>query len=202
MPRTKRAPCPQTDALNARLGKTVTRLRAAQALSISALAEQSGVAKSMISQIEKNEANPSVATLFRLSRALGTSVEGMLGHTAPTSAVLEHARRQDTPLIRSEDGLCELRILSSIDTVAWAQTYDFRAQPGGVLESSPHPDRTVENLSVVSGTLDVEIDGSTTVVRAGETLRYRGDRDHILRNTSAEPVHAIMVNLCAPLSTQ
>jgi len=198
MARTKRAPCPQTDALNARLGKTVTRLRAAQALSISALSEQSGVAKSMISQIEKNEANPSVATLFRLSQALGTSVEDMLGQVPPTSAILDHARNQDTPLIRSEDGLCELRILSSIDTVSWAQTYDFRAQPGGVLESSPHPDRTVENLSVISGTLEVEIEDMTTTVKAGETLRYRGDREHTLRNTGSTHAHAIMVNLCAP----
>ena len=200
MPRAKRNPCPRTDALNARLGKTVARLRASQSLSLSALSEQSGVAKSMISAIEKNEANPSVATLVRLSSALGTSVEGIMGgeaHAAPV-AVLAHHRAQDLPVIRSEDGLCELRILSSADTVAWAQVYDFRAEPGGRLESSAHPAGTVEHLSVLDGELLVSVGGERTRVRAGETLRFRGDLDHAIRNSGATSAHATMVDLCAP----
>ena len=192
--RTKRPPCPETRALGARLGKTVMRLRAARELSINALAQQSGVAKSMISQIEKNEANPSVATLFRLSQALGTSVEDLVAAN-DGSAFVELARAKDTPLIRSDDGLCELRILSSADTVAWAQLYDFRAEAGGMLESSPHPAGTVESLSVLRGALEVEIDGETREVRAGETLRYRGDAEHRIRNAGAEGAHATMLCL-------
>ena len=45
-------------ALSGQLGKTVQRLRKAYNLSLSELAEQSGVAKSIISQIERNETNP------------------------------------------------------------------------------------------------------------------------------------------------
>ena len=199
MARAKRAPCPETDALNARVGKTVARLRATQDMSISALAEQSGVAKSMISQIEKNEANPSVATLFRLSQALGTSVEDMMAGEGG-SGFLEHAKVQDTPLVRSEDGLCELRILSGVETVAWAQVYDFRAESGGRLESSPHPDATVEHLSVIQGTLSVEVDGELRTAKAGETLRYRGDREHVVANVGDGPAHATMVCLRYPVA--
>ena len=199
MARAKRAHCPETDALNARVGKTVARLRSSRDMSISALAEQSGVAKSMISQIEKNEANPSVATLFRLSQALGATVEDMVaGEEA--FLFIEHAKVQDTPLVRSEDGLCELRILSGVETVAWAQVYDFRAQPGGRLESSPHPDATVEHLSVLQGELEVHIEGELRRVKAGETLRYRGDVDHTIANTGAEAAHATMVCLRFPVA--
>jgi len=201
MARAKRPPCPETSALKARLGKTVERLRRAQELSISALAEQSGVAKSMISQIEKNEANPSVATLFRLSQALGTSVENIVAANddaiLKSGPFLDHAQLNDIPLVTSEDGLCELRILSSLDTVSWAQTYDFRAEQGGVLESSPHPDGTIENLSVLSGQLEVEIEGVVQTVKEGETLRYRGDREHSVRNAGKTPAHATMICLCA-----
>ena len=195
MARAKRTPCPRTDALNARVGQTVARLRAAKELSLSALAEQSGVAKSMISAIEKREANPSVATLFRLSDALGTSVESLMGGESGGGGVLEHARVQDTPVVRSEDGLCELRILSSVDTVEWAQVYDFRAEAGGVLESSAHPGGTVESLSVLEGVLEVEVGGESVEVREGETLRYRGDVWHVVRNAGGVGARATMVCL-------
>jgi hypothetical protein len=44
--------------LSGNMGKTIQRLRKAYNLSLSELAEQSGVAKSIISQIERNETNP------------------------------------------------------------------------------------------------------------------------------------------------
>ena len=53
-------------ALSGHLGKTIQRLRKAYNLSLSELAEQSGVAKSIISQIERNETNPTLATIWRL----------------------------------------------------------------------------------------------------------------------------------------
>uniref|UniRef100_UPI0035CBD00B helix-turn-helix domain-containing protein n=1 Tax=uncultured Methylobacterium sp. TaxID=157278 RepID=UPI0035CBD00B len=46
--------------LSGQLGKTIQRLRKAYNLSLSELAEQSGVAKSIISQIERNETNPTL----------------------------------------------------------------------------------------------------------------------------------------------
>ena len=51
------------------LGKTIQRLRKAYNLSLGELSEQSGVAKSIISQIERNETNPTLSTVVRLSRA-------------------------------------------------------------------------------------------------------------------------------------
>ena len=62
-------------ALSGQLGKTIQRLRKAYNLSLSELAEQSGVAKSIISQIERNETNPTLATIWRLSQALDVSIE-------------------------------------------------------------------------------------------------------------------------------
>jgi len=197
MARTKRAPCPQTDALSEKLGQTILRLRTADSLSLGELSDISGVAKSMISQIEKNETNPTLATLSRLSQALGTSVEAMVAHEAARGPLLEKATVKDIPLLKSEDGLCTLRILGSLDMVQLVQWYDFRAEPGGTLISSAHPDGSVENLSVLTGTVKVEIDGESWTASAGETLRYQGDRDHVLSCVGDTPVHATMVNILA-----
>jgi transcriptional regulator with XRE-family HTH domain len=195
--RAKRPACPETEALSGKLGETIARLRKADQLSLGELSDISGVAKSMISQIEKNESNPTVATLSRLSQALGTSVEAMFASSPTQSALVQHARVQDIPHITSDDGLCDLRIIGAVETVQFVQVYDFRAQPGGKLISSPHPDGSVENLTLLSGELEVRVELERWTVREGETLRYHADRPHSIHNLTALPAHATMVNILA-----
>ena len=49
------------------------------------------------------------------------------------------------------------------------------------------------DLSVISGEMEVEVAGVIQTAKAGETLRYRCDRPHIVRNVSKKPAHATMV---------
>ncbi len=83
-------------AVSGQLGKTVQRLRKAYNLSLSELSEQSGVAKSIISQIERNETNPTLATIWRLSQALDVSIEGVL-QVSEDEPFLEKSSKGDTP---------------------------------------------------------------------------------------------------------
>jgi len=50
-------------------------------------------------------------------------------------------------------------------------------------------------LSVIAGELEVDVGGVVQRVRAGETLRYRCDRPHLIRNPGDSPAHATMVNI-------
>lgn len=179
-------------ALTGQLGRTVQRLRKAYSLSLSELSEQSGVAKSIISQIERNETNPTLATIWRLSQALDISIERVL-QTSEDEPFLAKTSRGDTPMLVSDDGKCRLAIIGWIKTVEWLQWYDFLAEPGGVLESEPHQRGSVECLSVLEGELEVEVAGAIETARAGDTLRYRCDKPHLIRNRSKAPAHATMV---------
>jgi XRE family transcriptional regulator, regulator of sulfur utilization len=179
-------------ALSNQLGKTVQRLRKAYNLSLADLSEQSGVAKSIISQIERNETNPTLATIWRLSQALDVSIERVL-QAADDGPFLEKSLRGDTPLLVSQDGKCRLAIIGWIKTVEWLQWYDFSAEPGGVLESDAHQRGSVESLSVSEGELEIEVGGAIEHAKAGETLRYRCDRPHAIRNVSQKTASATMV---------
>ncbi len=179
-------------ALSGQLGKTIQRLRKAYNLSLSELAEQSGVAKSIISQIERNETNPTLATIWRLSQALDVSIERFLV-AADDAPFIEKSSRGDTPILVSTDGKMRLAIIGWLKTVEWLQWYDVQAQPGAVLDSDPHQRGSVESLSVISGAFEVEIGGVIERAEAGETLRYRCDRQHVVRCVSANPAQATMV---------
>jgi transcriptional regulator with XRE-family HTH domain len=179
-------------ALSGQLGKTIQRLRKAYNLSLSELAEQSGVAKSIISQIERNETNPTLATIWRLSQALDVSIERVLA-SAEEEPFIEKSSSADTPVIVSDDGKIHLSIIGWLKTVEWLQWYDFRGEPGGVLDSDPHQRGSVENLSVLSGEVEITVGGVTERAGAGETLRYHCDKPHTIRVVGTDACHATMV---------
>ena len=106
---------------------------------------------------------------------------------------IERTSRGDTPILVSGDGRCRLAIIGWIKTVDWLQWYDVQADPGGRLESDAHQRGSIECLSVIEGELSVEVAGATERAMAGETLRYRCDRPHVIINHGALPARATMV---------
>lgn len=182
-----------------KLGKTIRRLRRAYNYSLGDLSEQSGVAKSIISQIEKNETNPTLGTLYKLARALNSPIEEMLrGQDAP--ALVEKLGPAGTPLLVSDDGRCRLRIIGWIRTVELVQWYYFEAAPGGTLESEPHPAGSIENLTVLQGHVAITVGEEQFRVGSGETARYHADRPHRIFNDGETPATALMINLLAPVA--
>jgi transcriptional regulator with XRE-family HTH domain len=178
--------------ISGQLGKTIQRLRKAYNLSLSELAEQSGVAKSIISQIERNETNPTLATIWRLSQALDISIERVLS-SGEEEPFIDKTSRSDTPILVSEDGKLRLAITGWIKTVEWLQWYDVQAEPGGELDSEGHQRGSIESLSVTSGEFEVEVGDIVQRAKAGDTLRYRCDRRHIVRCVGDQPGSALMV---------
>jgi transcriptional regulator with XRE-family HTH domain len=91
-------------SLSNQLGQAVLKLRKGYGLSLADLSQHSGVAKSIISQIERNETNPTLTTIWRLAHALDVSIESMLrgteeGHSL--SIWVEGPRRSSSPTMGS-----------------------------------------------------------------------------------------------------
>ncbi|SPD56702.1 protein of unknown function (plasmid) [Cupriavidus taiwanensis] len=68
---------PQADGPPA-VGMALQALRQQHRLSLDELSRRAGVSKSMLSQIERNLANPTVAVLWRLANALGVNLADFL----------------------------------------------------------------------------------------------------------------------------
>jgi XRE family transcriptional regulator, regulator of sulfur utilization len=166
-----------------RVGATLAALRQAQALSLDALSRKAGVSKSMLSQIERAQANPTVAVVWRLANALGVSLGDLLGVAPlPAEPVITVVPAHATPALRHPDGACELRILGPIDLAGQFEWYALALQAGGALDSQPHEAGTREHLTVLSGTLEVVSGDEKQRLKPGETARYAADRPHAIRN--------------------
>lgn len=177
------------------VGATLQTLRQAHKLSLDELSRRAGVSKSMLSQIERNQANPTVAVLWRLANALGVELTEILASTPAASGtpaitvVAEHA----TPVIRSPDGKCELRILGPIELAGRLEWYQLSIEPGGELTSEAHERGAREHLTVFEGQVRVQSGASERTVISGETARYAVDEHHSLANAGEHRVTALLV---------
>ena len=180
-----------------RVGSTLAALRGARALSLDELSRQAGVSKSMLSQIERNQANPTVAVVWRLANALGVPMHELLGAPKPDAPAIATIAAHATPALRSPDGRCELRILGPIELAGQFEWYELSVQPGGALESQPHEPGSREHLSVLSGSLEVQAGAESTRLKAGETARYAVDLPHAIRNPGKSAASALLVVLHA-----
>lgn len=177
-----------------KFGGEILKARKDAGLSLDDLARRSGVSKSILSQIERDATNPTIATVWRICMALERSPESLFRAGADAAAGIELLSANATPEIQSEDGRCRLRILGAIETVERVQWYEFLAEPGGELPSTAHGGGSVEHLTVIEGALTVTANGETRTATAGETLRYPTARDgHTIANNGDVPARALMV---------
>jgi len=174
------------------VGSIIHELRRAHGLSLDQVAAESGVSKSMLSKIERNQTNPTLGTCWRLAAAFDVGIEEIVGRNR-NEPEIKRLGAYETPTLRSADGRCSMRILGPIDLAGAVEWYELSAKPRSALVSEPHEAGAVEHLTVMSGRLTVESGALKTEVGPGETVRYRADVRHAVRNPHAQPGRAVIV---------
>ena len=177
------------------LGAAMKQRRKALGLNLSQLAELSSVSRSMLSEIERGNANPTFTNLWNITQALGVSIDE-LAHSANENAapLIEKQDAISTPRMRSEDKGCELIALNPIATATEFEWYQLIIKPGCELASEAHVRGTIEHLSVIEGELQVELDEDvSSVATIGDTLRYPADLQHTIKNKGDQAARAFLV---------
>ncbi len=161
-----------------RLAASLREARKARGLSLDAVAKLSGVSRSMVSQIERGESSPTVATLWNLTQALQVDFAGLLeGKPAPG---IEVTRASAAPVIARNSGV-RIRILSPAETVGEHEVYDLAFEAGAALVSDPHSAGCREHLTVIEGDMTVTSGEDVEDLGPGDTARYAADRPHAIR---------------------
>ena len=166
-----------TDDILTLLPARLKEARRAQGLSLEAVANLSGVSRSMVSQIERGESSPTIATLWNLTRALQVDFAGLL-EAKDAQDRIDILRSEDVPKIENMGHGCRIRILSPPEEAGGHEVYDIRFDTGGELVSAPHTRGTLEQLTALEGDITVTSGNARNQLRAGDTARYAADVDH------------------------
>lgn len=179
------------DDILTRLPARLKAARRAQGLSLEAVSNLSGVSRSMVSQIERGESSPTIATLWNLTRALQVDFAGLLDEDTGRDRITV-LRATDVPSIDNMGVGCRIRILSPPEDAGRHEIYDLRFDPGGALVSQPHTRGAQEQLTVIEGTLVVTSGKASNTVAIGDTARYAADVTHSITAKNG-PARAFLV---------
>ncbi len=172
-----------------RLAASLKAARRSKGLSLDAVAKLSGVSRSMVSQIERGESSPTVATLWNLTQALHVDFAGLLeGRAAPG---VEVVRADAVPMIAGRGTGLRIRILSPAEDAGSHEVYELVFAAGGALVSDPHGPGCREHLTVLEGALAVTSGGEEARLGPGDVARYAADRPHAIR--AEAPARAVLV---------
>jgi transcriptional regulator with XRE-family HTH domain len=175
------------------VGATLQRLRQQRSLTLEDLSRAAGVSKSMLSQIEREKANPTIAVAWRLANALGVGIAELLS-TAPKEAEpIRILESHETPTLPGAHAGYVLRILGPMELAGKFEWYELTLAPGGALVSNPHDPGTVEHLTLLHGAIEVEVGGALKKLKLGGTARYQADKNHAIRNAGKTEAKALMV---------
>lgn len=165
-------------------GKNIRRLRKEGGLSLEALAERSRVSKAMLSQVEQGKVNPTVGVLWKIAEGLHVQLQDLLIMTRP-HIHFEVKEKSNSPILMSDDGKCELQILSPPKMIDSVELYLIYLEPGGRLESLPHFPHTEEILTALKGEIEVMAGEQTRSIEPYTSIHYSADVPHAIRNYSS-----------------
>jgi transcriptional regulator with XRE-family HTH domain len=175
------------------VGASLQRIRLKRGLTLEDLSRAAGVSKSMLSQIEREKANPTIAVAWRLANALGIGIEELLtGDAAPQEAI-HVVEPHETPTLPGSHAGYVLRILGPMELAGQYEWYELALAPEGALVSHPHDPGTTEYLTLLNGTVEIEVEGEKKKLKAGGTARYQADRSHAIRNAGKTEAKALLV---------
>ena len=195
MPKTKaKAPAAEPEAISRHLGDRVKRLRAERSWSLAALAAASGVSRSMLSQIERDQANPTLAVTLRIARAFSLSLGDLLESPQAASSVMVIRAEDHTYHYRS-DAHCRIRTLSPLNLEKDVEFYEVQLKAGGALRSAAHFAGTREFLTVQKGQVRVDSGADTETLNPGDSANYRADVPHAIVNTGKGEAVMFLVDI-------
>ena len=172
------------DAMSSRISENLRQIRKEKKLSLDSMAEQTGVSKSMLGQIERGESSPTVATLWKIATGLHISFTALLeGRQTETQLI----RKGEVSPLLSDEGRFRLFPFFPYDAES------IELEPGTRSESVPHEDGTEEFVLVFEGALRLTVDGVEYVVEAGEGIRYLANKPHIYECHGTQKTKICMV---------
>ncbi|MGF6773396.1 transcriptional regulator with XRE-family HTH domain [Paraburkholderia sp. GAS199] len=175
-----------------RVGDQIQRLRAERRMTLDDLSRAAGVSKSMLSEIERDKANPTIAVAWRLTNALGVSLDSLFAPQKTPEAIAVSGPH-DIPTLSGHDARYQLRVWGPIELAGKFEWYELTLQPGGALVSNAHEPGTREHLTVLNGSIDIEAAGTTKRLKAADTARYVADEPHAIRNAGKSEAKALLV---------
>lgn len=162
------------------IGQQLKLIRNEAGWSLTQASEKTGVSKAMLGQIERNESSPTISTLWKIAT----------GFHKPLSLFMDNllVSNNDEKVCKSSKAFStqehdlKAKILFPFDPRFGFEVFLIELTPNQTHLSDAHNQGIVEHVLVISGEMEVKLNGRWKKLTQGDVLRFSADQFHGYRN--------------------
>ena len=171
------------------VGSRIRKLREQRRLSLRALSAKSGLSVNAISRIERGESSPTVASLLRLSGALGVHVGDLFENSDKQATIL--VRRNRRLRFRGDNVLMESLGVGLPGQILEPFLMTVAAGEEGAGEPCSHSGE--EFVHCMKGEIECQVNDEWQRLEAGDSLLFQARQPHRYRNTGLETAVVLLI---------
>ncbi|MPM24690.1 HTH-type transcriptional regulator SutR [bioreactor metagenome] len=176
--------------INWAISQNIKQIREQKKLTLDSAASVTGVSRSMLAQIEKGDANPTISVLWKIANGYRVSFTSLIEEAPEPATVI---RADDVqPIIEDNERYINFPAFG-FDEKRLFETYRIVIYVGGSLQADPHLAGTEEYITVFSGCVEIKADGQTFCLNEGDSIRFLADTSHSYRNIGQEKAQLSML---------
>lgn len=167
------------------ISQTLKVLRKDRGWSLDRAAKETGISKAMLGQIEREESSPTIATLWKIATGFNTPFSTFIADKSVDAETAIHSSGKASA-IHPIDAKMKVFPLFPYDEALHLEIFLIELLAGCEQLSSPHKAGIIEHVIVVSGSMEVFVDGAWKLLKQGEGLRFDASQPHGYRNCTQE----------------
>lgn len=176
--------------LDKNIAINLKRIRKSKNMSLDMMAEQTGVSKSMLGQIERGESNPTVTTIGKIVEGIRVSFEELIQTPLEQVTVV---KKGDQILARHMEDNYKLYTYLPYDKRRNFEIYLLEISPKGVYSTGSHGENTYEYVTVSEGELTLAINDEKYIVNENDSIKFATDREHSYHNNGTKMLYLHVV---------
>ena len=169
------------------IGPRLRHIRLEKGFTVEALAAAASLDKGFLSRLERGTKRPSVATVLRLSAALGVPVGQLFGEQT-TDDTVRISRAAGRVRSVEDPGNYSFELLTPKGSLMEAFLFHVGAEPTG--RGQQHDGE--EMFLVLSGTVEMRTSDRSYVLETGDCAYFPGHVAHQMRRLGTEPTTAVI----------
>jgi transcriptional regulator with XRE-family HTH domain len=170
------------------LGTRIRELRQRRGMSVGEVATLAAVSKSLVSQIERGVAAPSIDTVRKIASALELPVFSLFLEDADSDLVV---RKRNRRIVRYPESEVTREVLSpSLHSRLGLLWVTYPPGEAGRLEPVHHTGE--ECVVVVRGALEITLGEQIIHLQCGDSMGFDSELPHSFRNHGSEPAEVVV----------
>ena len=171
--------------INSAVSQNIKQIREQKRLTLDAAASVTGVSRSILAQIEKGVANPTISVLWKIANGYKVSFTALIEQAPEKATVIRSDAIQ--PIVEDNGKYINYPAFG-FDEQRSFETYRIVIALGGSLQAEPHLAGTEEYITVFAGNVEIEAADKVFCLGEGDSIRFMADTIHSYKNVGQKEV--------------